>query len=373
MLKKEDNLRLIVLENCWELGSLVNQRLKLIRNCEYDYIVPIENPVFANSESKIKILESVRGKDLFIITDVGNYDLKYTMFGETNRKSYNDNYMDTLQTIDACASTTYRTWLIEPLLFGSRQHKREGRESLNCALSLRILENMGVNGIITYDAHDPTVRSSLNRTSFDNIYPTNTMLDYFLDKEDINFNELLVINPDSGAAKRANYFGKILDAPVGGFRKARDTSNVINGTCQIKEHEYVGNVALNGKNLIVVDDIIASGKSMIDVATSAKNNGANKIFLFTTFGLFSDGEKSIELFNSAYENGYIDKIYVTNLTYIPERIKSLPWIETVDCSENIAKVINTLNNDDTLEPLMNGKEKIQDKVKVKKIESKKIY
>lgn len=361
-----ENLRLLVLDNCKELGRLVNKNIQLIRNSDYNYIVPVSMPTFANSEGKVQILESVRGKDLFILTDIGNHEQTYTMYGKENRKSYNDYFMETLQAIDACACTPQRIWVVEPLLYGSRQHKRETRESLNCAQGLRLMETIGVKGIISFDVHDPTVRSALNKTSFDNIYPTNTMLAEFIDKEDINFNDLLVINPDSGAAKRANYFGKILEAPVGSFNKVRDLTKVVNGKCAIQKHEYIGNVPFQNKNLVVVDDMIASGESMIDVAKSAKEGGANKIFLFSTFGLFSNGEKSIDVFNEAYSKKYIDKVYVTNLSYIPEKIKSLPWIEVVDCAPNIAKIIDALNKDESIEPLMNGKEKITEKIKIKK-------
>lgn len=362
---EKSNLKIIAL-NCKKLGEMVNNNLKIIRKTPTDYLVPVQIPTFSNSESKSKIMESVRGKDLFILTDIGNYEKTYTMFGEQNRKSYNDNYIELVETIDACAGTPDRIWVIEPLLFGSRQHKREGRESLNCAMWLRHLEFMGVKGIISYDVHDPTVRSALNRTSFDNIYPTNTLIDEFLEKEKLDFNNLLIINPDSGAAKRAEYFGKILDSPVGGFRKTRDTSKVIDGMNRILAHEYVGNVPLKDKNIIVVDDMIASGTSMLDVAKKAKLEGANKVFLFATFGLFSDGEKSILEFNQAYKNHFIDKVYITNLTHVPDYIKNLDWLEVVDCSYNIAKIIDTLNKDETIEPLMNGKEAIKEKVKQKK-------
>ena len=366
---KTENLRLLVLDNCKELGELVNNNLKLIRSSDFDYRVPLDISVFSNSESRAKILESVRGKDTFILADIGNYDQKYKYFGRNNYKSYNDNFMELLETIDACANTPARIWVIEPLLFGSRQHKRESRESLNAALGLRIIENTGVKGIVSFDVHDPTVRSALNRTSFDNVYPTNDMIHTFLDKEQIDFNNLLIIHPDDGAAKRANYYGKVLESPVGGFKKVRDTSKVVNGTCKITKHEYTGTTSLKNKNLIVADDIIASGKSMIDVAKKAKKDGANKVYLFATFGLFSDGNKSIRTFDNAYIKGYIDKVYVTNLTYVPERIAKKPWIEIVDCSPCIAKIIDTLNKDESIEPLMNGKELVKEKVKVKKLQN----
>ena len=363
----KDNLKLIIMENCKHLGTKVNDELKLIRNSQNGFTVKAENPTFANSESKAVIQESVRGSDLFIFSDVGNYEMEYMYYGKANRKSYNDHFVETLNMVDACANTPRRTWLFMPLLYASRQHKREGRESLNCAQSLRIYEFLGVNGIITFDPHDPAVRSALNRASFDTIYTTNTMVEHFLNVEDIDLNKLLVINPDAGATKRANHFGRIFDAPVGGFKKVRDLSKVVNGTCQIKTHEYTGNTPLEGRNLLVVDDIIASGKSMIDVASSAKMSGADKVFLFTTFGLFSDGEKSINNFNEAYAKKLIDKVYVTNLSYIPERFKKLDWIEIVDCAPTIAKIVSSLHDDESIAPFMNGAEEISEKIKAKKL------
>ncbi|MGN1000491.1 MAG: ribose-phosphate diphosphokinase [Bacilli bacterium] len=364
---KKDNLRLVVLNSSSNFGKLVNEQLKLMRNTNFNYIVPIEEPKFANSEGKTKILQSVRGCEVFILADVGNYEQKYEMFGYTNRTSYNDNFMAILNSISACAGTADKIWVIEPLLYGSRQHKREGRESLTCAQSLHILEFLGVKGIISYDVHDPTVRSALNRTSFDNLYPTNTMLEYFLENEDIDFNNLTILNPDLGATKRANYFGKILQCPIGAFTKERDTSIVLNGQHPIKSHKYIGSEPLNDKNIIIVDDMIASGDSMIDTARMAKEEGANKIFLFATFGLFSNGNKSIEMFNEAYKNNIIDKVYVTNLSYIPERISTLPWIEIVDFAPHLAKVIHTLNQNESIEPLMNGKEEVTAKILQKKL------
>ena len=368
----KDNLKLIVMDNCKHLGEKVDTQLKLIRKSTQGFMVDAGNPTFANSEGKAKINESVRGSDLFIFSDVGNYEMEYSYYGRPNRKSYNDHFVETINMIDACANTPRRMWLVMPLLYASRQHKREGRESLNCAQSLKIYEFIGVNGIITFDVHDPAVRSALNKTSFDTIYTTNTMVEHFLNVEEIDLDKLLIVNPDAGATKRANYFGKLFDAPVGGFRKVRDTSKVEDGTCPIKTHEYVGNTSLEGKNLLVVDDIIASGKSMIDVAKCAKQEGSDKVYLFTTFGLFSDGQKSIDAFNEAYEKKLIDRVYVTNLTYIPEEIKKLDWIEVVDCAPTVANIVSALHDDESIAPFMNGVEKITEKIQIKKLGSRKV-
>ena len=364
---KKDNLKLIVLESGKHLGTLVNEELKLIRNNPDGFIIEANNPTFANSELNAVIEESVRGSDLFILADVGHHDIKYNYYGEENRKSFNDHFMEILTMINASASTANRTWVIMPLLYASRQHKREKREALTCAMSLSILEHLGTKGIITFDVHDPAVRSALNRTSFDTIYTTNTMLDHLLDTENIDFNKLLVVNPDAGATKRAHYFGRILEAPVGGFRKVRDTSKVVNGTCLIESHEYTGNVPLKDKNIIVVDDMIASGQSMIDVAKAAKDEGANKVYLFSTFGLFSNGLSSVKLFDEAFEKKLIDKVYITNLSYIPEYIKQKDWLEVVNCAPTLAQIISALHDDESISQFMNGAEKITAKIKEKKL------
>ena len=357
-----DNLRIITLKSAEELGKKVNSNIQKARETEANYLVNVDTPRFANSEGKAKILESVRGKDVFILTDVGNYSIRYNMFGEENRMSYDDHYQDLKRVINATAATANRIWVVMPLLYGSRQHKREGRESLDCAMALHELEYFGVKGIITFDVHDPGVRSALNRTSFDNIYPTHSMINDFLDNENIDLNNTIIVNPDAGATKRASYLADILQVDVGGFRKRRDLSKVVDGKSPILEHVYEGSVPIEGKNVIVVDDMIASGGSMIDTAKALKEMKANKVFIFTTFALFSDGKKSIELFNNAYNEKYFDKVYSTNLTYVPEEIKKAKWYHEVDCSDQLAQVINTLNLDESIEPLMNGKEEILKRV-----------
>lgn len=357
-----DDLRIIALKSAEELGNKINLNIQASRNTETNYLVKVETPRFANSEGKAKILETVRGKDVFILTDVGNYSIKYTMFGEENKMSYDDHYQDLKRVINATAATANRIWAVMPLLYSSRQHKREGRESLDCAMALQELEFFGVKGIITFDAHDPGVRSALNKTSFDNIYPTHSLINEFLDSETIDLNNTIIVNPDAGATKRASYLADILQVDVGGFRKRRDLSKIVDGKAPILEHVYEGAVSIEGKNVIVVDDMIASGGSMIDTAKALKKMNANKVFIFTTFALFSDGKKSIDLFNDAYEKGYFDKVYSTNLTYVPEQIKESPWYHEVDCSNQLAQVINTLNLDESIEPLMNGKEKILKRV-----------
>ena len=256
-----DDLRIIALKSAEELGNKINLNIQASRNTETNYLVKVETPRFANSEGKAKILETVRGKDVFILTDVGNYSIKYTMFGEENKMSYDDHYQDLKRVINATAATANRIWAVMPLLYSSRQHKREGRESLDCAMALQELEFFGVKGIITFDAHDPGVRSALNKTSFDNIYPTHSLINEFLDSETIDLNNTIIVNPDAGATKRASYLADILQVDVGGFRKRRDLSKVVDGKAPILEHVYEGAVSIEGKNVIVVDDMIASGGS----------------------------------------------------------------------------------------------------------------
>ena len=340
----KDNLKLIVMDNCKYLGIEVNEHLKLIRRNSDGFIVKAENPTFSNSEGKAHIQENIEGTDLFILSDIGNHDITYTYYGEKNRKSFNDNFIDTVSMIDACANEPNRIWLVTPLLYASRQHRDVERESLNAKLALKFLQSMGTDGIITFDAHDPTVANDFKNMSFHNIYPTNIILNHFERVDNSGVCDLLILSPDKGAVERTSRFAKVLNANIGIFDKKRDVSKVVNGTCQIQSHSYIGTTPIKDKNVIIIDDMIASGKSIIDVATFSKNNGAKKTSVFATFGLFSNGMESIELFNRAYEENIIDKVYITNLSYISPEIKMLDWVEIVDCSYNIAETISLIHD-----------------------------
>ena len=239
-----------------------------------------------------------------------------------------------------------------PLLYQARQHKRKGRESLDCALALQELERLGVNHIITFDAHDPNVSNAIPNLPFENFYPTNTILEDLLKTEDLK--DILVISPDMGAMERARYYAELLNSDVGVFYKRRDLSRVVNGKNPIVEHTYMGS-SVKDKDVLVVDDMIASGSSMLEVGKMLKEQGARKVYFIATFSLFTEG---IDEFVKAYENNYFDKLYTTNLSYIPKEYKEKTWFHTVDCSMNIAEIINALHNKESLTPLLNGKEKI---------------
>ena len=346
------NLKLIVLENIKELGEEVNKNLKEIRKDNTNYLININNTRFSNGEGKVKIEDTVRDKDIYIISDVGNYDITYNMRGIVHHMSPDEHFADIKRTILALSGHQEKITLIMPLLYQARQHKRKGRESLDCALALQELEHLGVNHIITFDVHDPNVSNAIPNLPFDNFYPTNTILEDLLKTEDLD--DILVISPDMGAMERARYYADLLDSDVGVFYKRRDLSRIVNGKNPIIEHTYMGS-DVKDKDVLVVDDMIASGSSMLEVGKMLKEKGARKVYFIATFSLFTEG---IDSFDKAYLDNTFNKLYTTNLSYIPKEFKDKPWFHTVDCSKNIAKIINALHNKESLTPLLNGKEKI---------------
>lgn len=353
-----NEMGLIVMDNFKEFGKKVNENLKALNNREESYIVPIEQVRFSNGEGKIVIKDTIREKAVFILTDVGNHGCTYRMFDYENHMSPDDHFQDVKRVISAMGGNAAKISLVMPLLYSSRQHKRKGRESLDCAMSLQELERLKVNTLITFDAHDPSIQNAIPFLSFENFYPTYLMLDKFIDKESTDLRKLLVVSPDSGAMDRARYYADILKTDVGTFNKRRNLSVVVDGKNPIIAHEYIG-PDVNGKDIIVVDDMIASGDSVLEVADELKKRGAQNIYLFCTFALLTKGIRSFE---SAIDEGKITKLYTTNLSYVPESIISKEWIEQVDCAPFIAKIIDTLYKQHSLSPLLNGKEKILSKV-----------
>lgn len=360
-MKKED-LRIAVLENITELGEKVNKHLQELNNSKTKYIVDIENVRFSNGEGKVKINSSVRDTDLFILADVGNYNMSYNFFGREHFMSPDEHFQDIKRSISATSGSAKRIVVVMPLLYQARQHKRKGRESLDCAIALQELETLGVNSIITFDAHDPNISNAIPNLPFENFYPTHIILNDLIDNEDIDMNNLLVVRPDMGAVERARYYAEMLSCDVGIFYKRRDLTKVVNGKNPIVAHMYMG-ADVVGKDIIVVDDMIASGQSMIEVASELKKKGANKVFLIATFSLLTEG---IEKFEEAYQNGEFNRLYSTNLSYVPKEIKEKEWYHDVDCSYYLANIINTLNKEDSLSKLFNGKEVILEKVKILK-------
>lgn len=339
----DNELKLIVLESHKELGSKINEYLKEIRGEKEDFILPIKVDRFNNGEGKVSIKETVREKDIYILADVGNYNITYTMHGYTNHMGPDEHYQDIKRVISAMSGHASKINVIMPLLYQSRQHKRKSRESLDCAVALRELERLRVNNIITYDVHDPSICNAIPYTSFNNVYPTKQILEsLYSDYPDID--NMLVISPDMGAIERARYYADLLRCDVGAFYKRRDLTKVVNGKNPIIEHAYIGS-SVEGKNIIVVDDMIASGSSMLEVCEMLKERGANHVYLAATFALFTEGTK---LFEDAYERGLFDKIYSTNASYIPQEITECEWFKVVDISLILAHIINDLHSKKSL-------------------------
>jgi ribose-phosphate pyrophosphokinase len=353
-----NEMGLIVMDNFKEFGKEVNEQLKKLNDGTNDYIVPIEQVRFNNGEGKIVIKETIREKTVFILSDVGNHGCTYKMFDYDNHMSPDDHFQDIKRVISAMGGNAAKINLVMPLLYSSRQHKRKGRESLDCAMSLQELERLKVDTIVTFDVHDPNVQNAIPFLSFENFYPTYLMLDKFIDNEQTDLRKLLIVSPDSGAMDRARYYADILKTDVGTFNKRRNLSVIVDGKNPIVAHEYIG-PDVTGKDIIVVDDMIASGDSVLEVTEELKKRGANKIYVFCTFALLTKG---IKAFEEAVGNGNIAKLYTTNLSYVPESVVNKEWLEQVDCAPFVAKVIDTLHKQHSLSPLLNGKEKILTKV-----------
>lgn len=336
---KNNDLCLIVMENCKDFGLKVDDHLKKIRKTEKSFILPIDAVRFSDGEGKVKLLSSIRGKDVFILSDTHNYNITYKMYGKEHTMSPDEHYQDIKRTILATMGHAKRINVVMPFLYESRQHRRKSRESLDCALALQELKALGVDNIITFDAHDPNVQNAVPTMAVDNFYPTNDILKEFLKNEKINNGNTLVISPDAGAMDRARFLADIIKVDVGLFYKRRDLSKVVNGMNPIEAHEYLGK-DLEGKNAIVVDDMIASGNSLIDVAKELKKRKAKKIFFFSTFALFTNGP---DIFIKAHDEKLFDKIYSTNLTYVPDEIKKSKWFVAADCSKYLAEIIDYNN------------------------------
>lgn len=347
-----NELGLIVLENCKEFGNQINQHLKAANHTQKDFIIPIEQVRFGNGEGKVVIKDTVQDKIVFIVSDVGNHSQTYQMFDYQNHMSPDDHFQDIKRVISAMSGNAAKTYLMTPLLYASRQHKRKSRESLDCAIALQELEKLGVDAIITFDVHDPNVQNAIPCLSFKNLYPTYIILEDFICHEKFNLSNMLVISPDAGAVDRAVYYADVLGSDVGIFNKRRDLSVVVDGQNPIVAHEYMGR-DVAGRDVIVVDDMIASGSSILDVASELKRRQARKIYLFCTFALFTGGASRFE---KAHQDGYIDKIYTTNLSHIPPNVAAQKWLKIVDCSSLAADVVSTLYHHDSLTNILKGKE-----------------
>lgn len=335
-------LGIIALESCRELGEQVNKIIQQKRNTEESLLIPTNEIRFSNGEGKVKLPETVRGKDIYILCDVGNYSCTYKMFGFTNHKGPDEHFQDIKRTVSAIRGKAARITVIMPLLYQSRQHRRKGRESLDCALALQELERLGVDEILTFDVHDTNVQNAIPLLSFENLYPTYDIVKSLISNEDtlsLDKEKLLVINPDTGAMDRAIYYSSVLGVDVGLFYKRRDHSTVVNGKNPIVEHEYMGR-EVEGKDVLIVDDMIASGESVLDIALELKKRNAKNVYVATTFAFFTEG---LEKFNEYYSDGIIAKVYSTNLTYISPELREAKWFNAVDMSEFLSRIINRLN------------------------------
>ena len=326
------------------------------------YVVSASTPRFGSGEGKGVLNDSVRGYDLYIMVDVCNYSIEYSLCGNTNHMSPDDHYADLKRVIAAAGGKARRINVIMPFLYESRQHKRSGRESLDCSLMLQELTAMGVENIITFDAHDPRVHNSIPLKGFESVSCTYQFIKYLLlgvDDLIIDSDHMMVISPDEGGMGRAVYFANVLGLDMGMFYKRRDYTKIVNGRNPIVAHEFLG-TNVEGKDVIIIDDMISSGESMIDVASELKKRGAKRVFCATTFGLFTNG---FDKFDEAYEKGIIDKILTTNLVYQPDELLSKPWYINVDMSKYMALLIDTLNHDCSISDLLNPVDRIQKRVK----------
>ncbi len=365
-------LGIVSLIGCQSLGekvdnNLVQQRRFNVENehiplhfpayLRDSYLIDHATPRFASGEGKALIRETVRGYDLFILADISNYTVTYNMYGKECPMSPDDHFQDIKRVIAAVGGKARRITVIMPLLYESRQHKRSSRESLDCALALQELEHLGVENIITFDAHDPRVQNSIPLSSFENIQPTYQIIKALIKEVpdlEIDKNKMIVISPDEGGMGRSLYFASVLGLDVGMFYKRRDYSRIVNGRNPIVSHEFLGD-SVEGKDVLIIDDMISSGESVMDIARLLKAKKARRIFIAVTFGLFTEG---VAEFNKCYEEGIIDKVFSTNLNYRPQEVLDAPWYVDVDMSKFLSLIIDTLNHDQSISTLLDPAKKI---------------
>lgn len=353
---------IIGMEGATELTEKINAYLTAwAKQGGYDtdgFLIGASCPRFSSGDGKGIIKSTVRGKDIFIIVDVGNYSCKYTMFGHENCMSPDDHYQDLKRVIQAAAGKAHRINVIMPVLYGGRQHRRNYRESLDCACMLQELEDMGVSNLITFDAHDPRVQNAVPLMGFDNVMPTYQVLKAMY-KNIENFSpdceNLMVVSPDEGAINRNMYYASVLGVELGMFYKRRDYSKIVDGRNPIVAHEYLGN-DIAGKDVFIADDLISSGESMLKTASELKERKARRIFVNATYTLFTSG---LDAFDKAYNDGIIDGVFGTNLTYRTEELKSRKWFYEVDVSKYIAYFIAALNHDISVSEIIDPHEKIK--------------
>jgi ribose-phosphate pyrophosphokinase len=361
-------LSIISMKGCEQFTSRIDSYLKQFRkyeDCE-TYVTHAICPRFGTGEGKCVINESVRGHDVYIICDMFNHGVTYTMYGRENHMSPDDHYQDLKRIIQAMGGKARRITVVMPMLYEGRQHRRTSRESLDCAIALQELIQMGVYNIITFDAHDPRIQNAIPLNGFDDVQPTYQMLKALVKAvPDIQFDKdkTIVISPDEGGMARCMYYSSVLKLDLGMFYKRRNYSVVVDGKNPIEAHEYLGR-DVKGKDVIIVDDMISSGESVLDIADKLKQQGAKRIFVFTSFGLFCNG---LDSFDDAYEKGNITKVFTTNLIYRNPGLAEREWYCEVDLSKYISLLIDTLNHDETISELLNPVTRIQKLLEKKKI------
>ena len=366
------SLGMIPLDSCKPLGEKIDKYLvkwRTERENEHkdslafsgyqrgSYILKAKTPRFGSGEGKGVILESVRGYDLYIMSDVTNHSLTYSLFGNQNHMSPDDHYQDLKRIIAAVGGKARRITVIMPFLYESRQLKRSARESLDCAIALQELVKMGVDHIIPFDAHDPRVQNAIPLNGFETVQPNYQFIKALLKNVpdlQLDSKHMMVISPDEGGMKRAIYIANVLGLDMGMFYKRRDYTQIIDGRNPIVAHEFLG-TSVEGKDMIIIDDMISSGDSMLEVSAALKERKANRIFVFSTFGLFTNG---LEIFDKAHADGLIDKVFTTNLIYQTPELLSKPWYVSTDMSKYIAYLIDTLNHDASISDLLNPSDRI---------------
>lgn len=341
---------LIALDSAEKIGMRVDRILSEWRDGKH-FIIPAECPRFSSGEGKCLLKESVRDRDVYILLDVCNTSLTYTMYGETNRMSPDDHYQDLKRVIAACNGKADRINVIMPFLYEGRQHRKTTRESLDCAVMLRELESMGVHSLITFDAHDPRIQNVVPLMGMENVSPSLQFTQAFLTEyEDlqIDSDHMMFIAPDEGATGRVVFLASLFGVNIGMFYKRRDYTRIVNGTNPVIAHDFCG-TSVEGKDVIVIDDMIASGGSMLDTGRQLKDMGANRVFVFSTFGLFTSGLDKID---KAYADGWFDRIFTTNLVYQKPELKEREWYFSVNMDRYIAALIDTANRSETLNNLL---------------------
>ena len=354
-------LGLIAIPGSEELGKKVNDYfVTWSREAGYDYdnfLIENECPRFSSGDGKALIKNTVRGYDVYIIADFGNYSLEYPLFGRMNRMSPDDHFQNLKRIIQAIGGKAHRINVITPILYGGRQHRRNYRESLDCAVALQELQNMGVSNIVAFDAHDPRVCNAVPLMGFDNIIPTYQVLKAlfkYVNDFKMDMDHFMVVSPDEGALNRNMYYSSVLGVDLGMFYKRRDYSRIVNGRNPIVAHEYLGN-SVEGKDVFIADDIISSGESMLDIAIELKKRNAKRIFAYATYPIFTNG---LEAFDKAYADGKIDYVFGTNLSYRTPELLSREWFCEVDVSKYLSYLIMALNHDMSISKVIDPHQKI---------------